>query len=321
MKRRWIIFLLLATGLGWLLLREMPRESELISPKEMFPSVDEADRAAAIPTEPADRTKSAVAAGARGAIQSGAGPAASIGPPPANAPAVTQIRYWREAARGGDAFAQCQYAHHAVGCLWSISGHTRWARARRESEMASAIDAGEIIDCRGLELSELDPAFDALLRSAQQGMASAQFMFAAGFGLSPWGDVRHPERLVTYRTEAPQLAWRAFAAGDSDAAVLLWRAYNRVRTDFVYLAAAIDPDPVKAHALDLLMGDLVPGFVVGTAAEAGLSKAQAAQAEAMRAEWRATAFAHGRPPRYGMEIERLFDWDQRAMDLCAPDPR
>lgn len=321
MKRRLIIVFLLATSLGWLLPREMPRDSAIASPKETFPSAEEADRAAAIPKEPTERTNSAVAAVARDAVQSGARPTVSIGPPPTNAPAVTQIRYWRDAARGGDAFAQCQYARHAIGCLWSISGHTRWARARHESDMASAIEAGEIIDCRGLELSELDPAFDALLRSAQQGMASAQFMFAAGFGLSPWGDVRHPERLVAYRTNAPQLAWRAFAAGDSDAAVLLWRAYNRVQTDFLYLAAAIDPDPVKAHALDLLMGDLVPGFVVGTAAEAGLSKAQAAQAEAMRAEWRATAFAQGKPPRYGLEIERLFDWDKRAVDLCAPDPR
>lgn len=25
--------------------------------------------------------------------------------------------------------------------------------------------------------------------------------------------------------------------------------------------------------------------------------------------------------RLGLEIERLFDWDQRAADLCAPDPR
>ena len=87
------------------------------------------------------------------------------------------------------------------------------------------------------------------------------------------------------------------------------------------LAGAIDPDPIKAHALDLLMDDLVPDFVVGSAAEAGLSKEQAAQAEALHAEWRATAFAHGKPPRFGMEIERMFEPEKRTVDLCAPDPR
>lgn len=130
-----------------------------------------------------------------------------------------------------------------------------------------------------------------------------------------------PEEIRAFRTHAPRLAWQAFDAGDSDAAVLLWRAYNRVDGGIVALSSVIDPDPIKAHALDHLMGDLVPNFVVGTAAEAGLSNEQAAQAVALHAEWRATAFSGPMPPRYGMQIETMFELDKPAVDLCAPAPQ
>jgi TPR repeat protein len=322
MKRRLIIVVLLATGLGWLMLRGMPHDSGIASPQAMPSAANQDGHVATKLIETFDRTRGAAASTAgRDSLNSGSGPTAPIGPPPANAPAATQIRYWREAARSGHAYAQCQYARYARRCQTLLSGHTSWASARRESEMAAALDAGRGTVCRGIGFTELDPAFDVLHRSSQQGLVSAQVMFAAGWGLSPWGDVRHPERLIAYRAEAPQLAWRAFAAGDSDAAMLLWRAYNHVQTDFLYLAGAIDPDPVKAHALDLLMDDLVPDIVVGTAAEAGLSKAQAARAEALHAEWRSTAFAHGKPPRYGLEIERMLDDEHPEVDLCRSDSR
>lgn len=174
-------------------------------------------------------------------------------------------------------------------------------------------------DCNGVTDADVQGPFDALLGAAQRGHAPSALLFASGIGSSSFIPV--PDEIRRYRAHASRLAWQAFAAGDSDAAVLLWRVYNRVGVEAMPLAAAIDPDPVKAHALDLLIDDLVPDFIVGTAAEAGLSKEQAAQAEALHAEWRATAFAHGRPPRYGMEIERMFDPEKRAVDLCAPDPR
>lgn len=242
----------------------------------------------------------------------------TIAPNPDTAKAIEQIRFWRQQAASGDPHAMCRFALASTGCAMRRSSYAPWARNQiPELRTEEGERVGE--DCSGVAEADVEGRFEVLLDAAKRGHAPSALFFAMGGGMSSF--IPAPDEIRAFRAHAPRLAWQAFAAGDSDAAVLLWRAYNRVRTDFVYLAAAIDPDPVKAHALDLLMGDLVPGFVVGTAAEAGLSKAQAALAEAMRAEWRATAFAHGRPPRYGMEIERLFDWDQRAVDLCAPDPR
>ena len=239
-------------------------------------------------------------------------------PDPAVTKPVELIRFWRQQAMTGDPEANCRFASLAAGCAMRRAAYSPWARHRIPNLRDHN---GELMgeDCDGITDGDVQGRFEALLGAAQRGHAPAAVLFASGIGSSSFIPI--PDEVRRFRSHAPQLAWRAFASGDSDAAVLLWRAYNRVGAETMPLAAAIDPDPVKAHALDLLMGDLVPGFVVGTAAEAGLSKAQAAQAEAMRAEWRATAFAQGKPPRYGLEIERLFDWDKRAVDLCAPDPR
>ena len=105
--------------------------------------------------------------------------------------------------------------------------------------------------------------------------------------------------------------------GDSDAALLLWRAYNRVDVEGLPLAGAIDPDPVKAHALDLLLDDLLPEFRVGTVKEAGLSAEQARQAQALHGQWRSSAFAQREPPRYGLLVENMSASELRALDLCA----
>ena len=117
------------------------------------------------------------------------------------------------------------------------------------------------------------------------------------------------------------MAWRAFDAGDTDAAVLLWRAYNDVDRDVLFLSAVIQRDPIKAHALDQLMLDLVPDHIAGSARDAGLSDEQAMQAQALLAEWRSGAFAQPKPLRFGSRIENMFDWEKRAVDLCAPAPQ
>lgn len=167
--------------------------------------------------------------------------------------------------------------------------------------------------------ADVQGRFDFLLGAAQRGHGPSALMFASGIGWSSFIPVA--DEIRRFRTHAPRLAWQAFATGDSDAAVLLWRAYNRVGVEAMPLTGAIDPDPVKAHALDLLVDDLVPDFVVGSAAEAGLSDEQAMQARALHAEWRGGAFAQAKPPRFGMQIEKMFEWEQRAVDLCAPDER
>ena len=241
-------------------------------------------------------------------------------PDPGTTRAVERIRFWRHHASTGNTYASCKFAFESTECAWRNSSVAPWAR-RRLQTMRTAEGEVHGEDCEGVTEADTHGRFDILLGAAERGDSSSALMFAMGVGLNGMGFSPVPSELRRYRAEAPRLAWQAFAAGDSDAAVLLWRSYNRVQTDFLFLAAAIDPDPVKAHALDLLMDDLVPDFIVGTAAEAGLSKEQAAQAEAMRAEWRATAFAQGKPPRYGMEIERMFEPEKRAVDLCAPDPR
>ncbi len=190
-----------------------------------------------------------------------------------------------------------------------------------ETQWRAQDPENRLTDCSGVTDSDVRGLADALQQSAERGFTPSQVLYATGIGLGGVPDIKNTDAIRRFRQRAPDLAWKAFSHGDPDAAALLWRVHNEVDVGYVALAGAIDPDPVKAHALDLLMGDLVPGFVVGTAAEAGLSKEQAAQAEALHAEWRATSFAHARPPRFGMEIERMFDPEKRAVDLCAPDPR
>ena len=242
-------------------------------------------------------------------------------PLPADALLAQQIRYWKAAAQSGQPAAQCQWARFAQGCAWSTQSMTPAARTRYEHDNQQALDRGEIPDCRNISRNETDPAFEALISAAEKGHQPSQFLFAAGVLMPPMPDMRRIEHVRRYRDHAGKHAWRAFSAGDSDAAVLLWRAYNRVDADYLFLTGTVEPDPVKAHALDLLMNDLVPGFVVGTAAEAGLGAEQRMQAEAIHAEWRGQQFAHRKPPRFGMRIEEMFDWKNRAIDLCAPDSR
>lgn len=244
-----------------------------------------------------------------------------LGAPPPDAPWPQQIRYWESAAQRGDRVARCDYARHARHCVWEIQRMAADIRAQYQRVNTLTFQRGDIADCRGISDSDIAPAFDHLLRAAAEGHHESQLLFAAGAMLSPMPDLGRIDQLKRYRDAAGSLAWRAFAAGDSDAAVLLWRTYNRVGVAFLPLAGAIDPDPVKAHALDLLVGDLVSGFVVGSAAEAGLSDEQAMQARALHAEWRSGAFAQAKPPRFGMQIEKMFEWEQRAIDLCAPDER
>ena len=305
----------LAAVTGAWLLRDRATASSRVDPSA--PSATPMESAAPVAATPL-RAGADQASRAPSRAPSGDLPRFANAPDPAVTKLVELIRFWRQQAASGDPYAMCRLALASTGCAMRRSSYAPWARNQiPELRTEEGERVGE--DCSGVAEADVEGRFEVLLDAAKRGHAPSALFFAMGGGMSTF--LPAPDEIREFRAHAPRLAWQAFAAGDSDAVVLLWRAYNRVRTDFVYLAAAIDPDPVKAHALDLLMGDLVPGFVVGTAAEAGLSKAQAAQAEAMRAEWRATAFAHGRPPRYGMEIERLFDWDQRAVDLCAPDPR
>ncbi len=246
---------------------------------------------------------------------------AHVTAPPPDAPWPQQIRHWKSAAQNGDSMARCEYARHALRCGWEIQIMAADIRAQYHRANAQNFDRGDTADCRGITANDIDPAFDHLFAAAAQGHRESQLLFAAGAMMQPVPNLRRIEQLRRYRDEAGQFAWRAFAAGDSDAAVLLWRAYNRVGSNSLFLAGAIDLDPVKAHALDLLVGDLVPGFVVGSAAEAGLSDEQAMQARAMHAEWRGGAFVKAKPPRFGMQIENIFEWEHRAIDLCASDER
>lgn len=231
---------------------------------------------------------------------------------------VEQIRFWRQQAMTGDPYASCRFVSASAGCAMRRTLYSAWARQRFQNLRTTD---GELVgeDCEGVSDADVQGRFDALLGAAQRGHVASALLFAAGAGSSSFIPV--PDEIRRFRIHGVPLAWQAFAAGDSDAAVLLWRAYNRVDAEAMPLAGAIDPDPIKAHALDLLMDDLVPDFVVGTAAEAGLSEAQAAQAEALHAEWRSGAFAHRKPPHYGMEMERMFDPEKRPVDSCAPDSR
>ena len=241
--------------------------------------------------------------------------------PPATAKPIEHIRYWRIAASSGEVYAQCRFALAAQNCAGVIQNYSPWARHRMETQWRAQDPENRLTDCSGVTDSDVRGLADALQQSAERGFTPSQVLYATGIGLGGVPDIKNTDAIRRFRQRAPDLAWKAFSHGDPDAAALLWRVHNEVDVGYVALAGAIDPDPVKAHALDLLMDDLVPDFIVGTAAEAGLSKEQAAQAEALHAEWRATSFAHARPPRFGMEIERMFDPEKRAVELCAPDPR
>lgn len=202
-----------------------------------------------------------------------------------------------------------------------IQNYSPWARQRFETQWRAQAPEYRLPDCVGVTDSDIHGLAVALQQSAERGFTPSQLLYATGIGLGGIPDIKNTDAIRRFRQRAPDLVWQAFSHGDPDAAALLWRVHNQIDTGYLALAGAIDPDPIKAHALDLLMDDLVPDFVVGSAAEAGLSKEQAAQAEALHAEWRATAFAHGKPPRFGMEIERMFEPEKRTVDLCAPDPR
>jgi hypothetical protein len=236
---------------------------------------------------------------------------------------VEVIRDWRARAERGDDAAACRYAREALFCAALIHHTAPWRRARFAAQAVTRGAFGEIADCRGVEDADIAAQFDLLLAAAERGHVPSQALFAAGGGFASFEGVRFPERLLRFRERAGVLAWRAFDAGDSDAAVLLWRVYNRVGSDQLHLAGALAPDPVRAHALDLLLADLVPGVIAGSAEEAGLDPAAAAAAQALHARWRALSFADARAPRFGLEIERMFDWERREVDLCAeaPPPR
>jgi len=238
-------------------------------------------------------------------------------PPAANAPQLEHIRYWRAEASSGDPYARCRYAREAQHCAALIMNTADWMRERFVAKMVTRGDFGEIPDCRGVTPQDILPQFDQLLQSASGGHTPSQLLFAAGGGFALAEGVRFPERLHQFRDHAATLAWRAFDRGDPDAVVLLWRAYQGVDRDVLFLAGAIDPNPVTARALDLLMHELNSDHVVADAADSGLDKAGLRQAQDLLRDWREHAFAHPRTPRYGLRIETMFDWEKRAVDLCA----
>ena len=230
-------------------------------------------------------------------------------PDPATAPVIDRIRYWRSRMFAGDRDAACRLVVATRGCSVRAGLYAPWARARLAT-------TGIGTDCTGVSDTDTNGGFETLLASAQQGHIASALLFAHGAGFSSL-PVASPQELRGFKAHASRLAWQAFDAGDSDAAVLLWRAYNRVDVEALPLAGAIDPDPVKAHALDLLLDDLLPEFLVGTAKEAGLSAEQARQARELHAQWRSSAFAQRKPPRYGLLLENMSASDPRALDPCA----
>jgi hypothetical protein len=257
---------------------------------------------------------------AAAAAANGASTTAVIPPaPPTDAPLVQQLPHWRSRAATRDPYAQCRFAVLAAQCVMMDVVYAPWARARYETSEIIAADANARADCRGVDRSLTAGYADHLHDAAQRGHVPSQVQFAAGrsFGAGI-PDLTDVAALRRFRDSAAALAWRAFAAGDSDAAVLLWRAYNRVDADYLLLVGSIEPDPVKAHALDLLMDDLLPEFVVGSASDAGLDPTHDAAAQALVAAWRAGPFAQARVPRFGLRIEEQFGWEHRDVDVCAP---
>ncbi len=241
--------------------------------------------------------------------------------PPETSRIVELIGYWRAQAIAGTDYAQCRLAQVAQPCTTAIAMTADWELRRFHEANAEILDRGEVPDCRGVVEADIASLTETLLRAAARGHVPSQVLFASGATLSWNGDIAHPERSRPYREQAATMAWRAFDAGDTDAAVLLWRAYNDVDRDVLFLSAVIQRDPIKAHALDQLMLDLAPDHIAGSARDAGLSDEQAMQAQALLAEWRSGAFAQPKPLRFGSRIENMFDWEKRAVDLCAPAPQ
>lgn len=276
------------------------------------------------PLDDADVASRVRPAGNAAAISTPTRPSRSMSntspPDPVSAPVIEQVRYWRSRMLAGERSASCHLAVATAECAWRRNVYASWAPARgaRTSSTAGKPSAA---DCSGVRDADTSERFDVLLGAAERGHTESALLFSSGIGFSTYFVFAPTNEQRRFKANAPRLAWRAFDAGNSDAAVLLWRAYNRVDTDMLPLAGAIEPDPVKAHALDLLLGDLLPDFIVGSAAEAGLSDEQAMQARELHAQWRSAAFAHRQPPRYGMELERMFTRENRAVDLCASDPR
>lgn len=311
--RAWLILGLAAAIALWLGSRMPPPHPQQSGHLDERPVTHEAPVAIAPP-------QSAQSSLPSGAMRIAPAMSSRPGMPSADAPQVAHIRYWSTQARAGDGYSRCRYAREAQQCAALIHNTAPWMRERFIAEMVRQGDFGELPDCRGVTEADIDAHFDQMLLAAEQGHVPAQLAFAAGSGFASVEGVRFTDRLRRFGRRAEPLAWRAFEAGDSDAALLLWRAYNRVGADRLYLAGAVEPDPVLAHALDLLVHDLVPEIASGSAAEAGLDPAQARRAAKLHAHWRTAAFATARPPRYGIEIERMFDWEKRAVDLCADDP-
>ncbi|MFB9067467.1 hypothetical protein [Pseudofulvimonas gallinarii] len=227
------------------------------------------------------------------------------------------------ALQAGDARAGCRLAAALADCRWlekqaelaaaddaglpPDDGDTM-LRDLREMEVSAARTWLEFMDkdvkaCEGIGAESYERYHDILLGTARLGDRRAMLQYAESAGsidaaLDPLAApdlVRHPERLVRWKIEAPVMLYRALALGEAEAIEVLFRALTSAEN---MLDRLIPDDPVEATAMLMLarsIGYPARGMWLPELPETDKARAQA-RAEQIRREYFADYQHALRPP-------------------------
>jgi len=186
--------------------------------------------------------------------------------PPPSAPLAETLPLLRARADAGDGRAACRLATELIRCqqapLFPFDAEAYERNYEAEGNLAAANQMAEqalwqreqALRCRAIPPDLADRGVDYLRQAALAGDASAMLAYAEGmhWRLDLRGLALDP-RFDRWRTEAPQMARRAFEAGLPAANFHLWMAYQ---DDFSLFGALVPDDPYRAYVHHLLMARL-----------------------------------------------------------------
>jgi len=158
-------------------------------------------------------------------------------PPPQGAVAPYIAALWDKADRG-DAYAGYLIFRAVYRCV-------QLQRSRRASDLPGNLAQVEtdIADCKDVTQADIDRAYLALHRAAEQGDVEAILLYAiAGPGNLETSDdlLRNPELVARYRADYKRFLEQAVASGNVNAMVTLAGSYSN--------GILVQADPVLAYA-------------------------------------------------------------------------